>query len=359
MASMWNLMKKGRWSERRSNGRMPAPDLDVSYSTEREQRKARIKDISATGLYLLTDDPLQPGTKMELTLQRGNLEESYGLQDVVTDQPRAQVNLRAKTVRVGDDGVAVTFSDDSTDASLWANLMRVVEQLTGETDQVRLFRMTKALSFVVHISPAAEADMIQIITNRMSVERAARAIEISLKAEEIAAGHPGPLRSDVPSHLVLSILEDGSKVEEEQTRRMWAELLASSCHQGADDELNLTYAGLLSKIDAVQMRIFDASCRLAMRVGWEPGLKFHQDLHCSAEDIKKITQIQNLMGIERDLNHLFELGLLEPTDRPILCQQIEQVNMAPKLLALRLYALCKGQPGPPESLQGATLQRAS
>lgn len=352
-------MKKARHAERRSDGRMPAPDLDVSYSTERERRKARIKDISATGLYLLTDDPLQPGTKMELTLQKCNLEENYGLQDVVADEPRTYVHLRAKTVRVGDDGVAVTFSDDSTDATSWANLMRSVEQLTGETDQVRLFRMTKALSFVVHISPAAEADMLQIITNRMSVERAARAIEIALKAEEIAAGRPGPLRSDVPSNLVLSILEDGSKVEEEETRRMWAELLASSCHQGADDELNLIYAGLMSKIDAVQMRIFDASCRLAMRVGWEPGLKFHQDLHCSAEDIKKITHIQNLMGIERDLNHLFELGLLEQTDRPILCQLLERVNMAPRLLALKLYARCKGQPEPPEFLQGATLQRAS
>jgi hypothetical protein len=359
MTPMWNLMKKSRRSERRSDGRMPAPDLDVSYATERERRKARIKDISATGLYLFTDEPLQPGTKMDLTLQRCSMVEESGSLDPAEDEPRANVHLRAQAVRVGQDGVGVAFSEGRSEAASWANLMSVVAKLTGETDQVRLFRMTKALGFVVRVSPAAERDMVQIITNRMSLERAGRAIEIALHAEEIAAAHQGGIRSDVPANLVLRILEDGSKVDEEQTRLMWAELLASSCYEGSKDEVNMHYAGLMSRIDAVQMRIVDASCRLAMRVGWGPGFKFNQDMYCSADEIKKVSHIQNLMGIERDLNHLFELGLLEQTDRPILCQQVERVNMAPTFLALRLYARCKGQPEPPESLEGAKLQWAS
>jgi hypothetical protein len=358
---MWNLMKKGRKSERRRDGRMPAPDLDVSYATERAQKKARIKDISATGLYLFTDEPLQPGTNMELTLQRCRVEENYGLLDPAeADAPRTDVHLRARTVRVGEDGgVGIAFSDSASDVDSWANLMAVVEKLTGETDQVRLFRMTKALGFLVRVSPQAEAEMIQIITDRMSLERAGRAIEIALRAEEIAALHHGGIRTDVPAKLVLRVLEDGSKVDEEPTRGMWAELLASSCYEGSNDELNLHYAALLSRIDAVQMRVFDASCRVAARVGWEPGFKFNQDLHCSADDIKKISHLQNLMAIERDLNHLYELGLLEQTDRPVLCQQVERVNMTPTSLALSLHARCKGQPEPPESLHGTLFTRAS
>jgi hypothetical protein len=356
---MWNLIKKGRWSERRRDGRMPAPDLDISYATEREQKKARIKDISATGVYLLTDEPLQPGTKMELTLQRCTVEENYAMIDAADEAPRTNVHLRAEAVRVGEDGVGVAFSEGESEAASWANLMADVATLTGETDQVRLFRMTKALGFVVHISPAAEAEMIQIITNRMSQERAGRAIEIALNADDIAVKHPGGIRTDVPANLVLRILEDGSKLDEEMTRRMWAELLASCCYTGANDDANMNYAMLLSRIDAVQMRIFVASCKLAARVGWGPGFKFNEDLHCSADEIKKITRVQNLMGIERDLNHLWELGLLEQTERPILCQEVEQVNMAPTFLALRLYARCKGQPEPPESLAGAKWPKAS
>lgn len=338
---------------------MPAPDIDVSYSTEREQKRARVKDISATGMYFLTDDPLRPGTKMELTLQRCAGGEDYGLVGAEENKQPANVHLRAEAVRVGEDGVGVAFSEWVSDAATWTNLMSVVATLTGETDQVRLFRMTKALGFLVHVSPTAEIEMVQIITNRMSLERAGRAIEIALNAEEIAARHQGGVRSDVPPSLVLRILEDGSKVDEEETRQMWAELLASSCYEGADDQLNANYVGLLSKIDAVQMRVLDASCKLALRVGWGRGFKLNQDLHCSADDIKRISHIQNMMGIERDLNHLYELGLLEQTDRPILCQQVERVNLAPTYLALRLYSRSKGQPEPPESLQGARLPKAS
>jgi hypothetical protein len=65
------------------------------------------------------------------------------------------------------------------------------------------------------------------------------------------------------------------------------------------------------------------------------------------------------MAIERDLNHLYELGLMELTVRPILCEEVERVNLTPTILALRLYAQCKGQPAPPETLEGASLQRAS
>src|SRR6185437_2890778 len=118
------------------------------------------------------------------------------------------------------------------------------------------------------------------------------------------------------------------------------------CHKEAKDVVSLNDAAILSRIDAVQMRILNAACKLAMQVGWEKGFRFHQDMHCSAEEIKRITHIQNLMGIERDLNHLFELGLLELTDRPVLCQQVERVNMAPTFLALRLNARCKGLPEP-------------
>jgi hypothetical protein len=355
---MWNILKKAKWSDRRRDGRTPAPDLDASYSTDHEQKQFRVKDISATGLYLLTEDPLQPGTDVELTLQKSILKHE-GLLDPMDEEPRAMVHVHGKAVRVGEDGVGVSFEPDSANTGTWTKMVGAVAQLTGETDCVRLFRMSKALAFVAQVSPQAEADMLQIMTTRMSLEQAGRAIDIAVKAEEIAATHQGVLRQDVPARLLLRMLEDGAKVDAEPTRLMWAELLASSCYQGAVDAVNLNFVAMLSRIDAVQMRIFEAACRLALRVGWDPGFKFHEDLHRSAEEIKKISHIQNLMGIERDLNHLFELGLLEQTERPILCQEVDIVNMAPTSLALKLYARCKGQPEPPEQFAGATMQWAS
>src|SRR6185437_5222535 len=117
-ASMWNLMRKVGKSERRSDQRAPAPELDASYSTQLEQKNARIKDISATGLYLLTEDPLQPGTDVELTLQKCGLAAQEqvladlgGLSSPEENRP-PNVHLRAKAVRVGQDGVGVAFDLD-------------------------------------------------------------------------------------------------------------------------------------------------------------------------------------------------------------------------------------------------------
>lgn len=350
-------MRKNR--ERRGDQRAPAPELDALYSTELERKKFRIKDISATGLYLLTKDPLRPGTNVELTLQKCSVpKEEDALLDLVDQAPPAEVQLRCKAVRVGEDGVGMAFEPDSATAN-WIRVVGLVVNLTGETDRVRLFRMSKALEFVLRVSPEAEADMLQMVASRMSREQAAKAFDIALLAEEIASARRSALRHGVSAKLVLRILEDGSKVDEEHTRRMWSELLAASCGEDANDVVNLNYAAILSRIDAVQMRIFEAACTLAMQAGWEQGFRFRHDLHRDAEEIKKITHLQNLMAIERDLNHLFELGLVEQTDRPILCELVERVNMTPTFLALKLYARCKGQPEPPEKLEGAELQRAS
>lgn len=353
---MWNLTRKKR--ERRGDQRAPAPELDALYSTESERKKFRVKDISATGLFLLTKDPLRPGTNLELTLQKCSIpKEEDALLDLVDQAPPVEVQLRCKAVRVGADGVGMAFEPDSATAT-WIRVVGLVVNLTGETDRVRLLRMSKALEFILRVSPEAEADLLQMSVSRMSRGQATRAFDIALLGDEIAARR-GAVRRNVSAKLVLRILEDGSKVDEEHTRRMWAELLASSCGEDANDAVNLNYASILSRIDAVQMRIFEAACKLAMQSGWEQGFRFRQDLHRDAEEIKRVTHLQNLMAIERDLNHLFELGLLEQTDRPILCEQVERVNMTPTHLALKLYAQCKGQPEPPAVLEGAELQRAS
>jgi PilZ domain len=356
---MWNLIRKTGWAERRKDSRKSAPDLDVSYSSEMTQGKVRVKDISATGLYVLTDERLQPGTDLEVTLQKSCLIEEDDILAPLDDGLQTRVSLRATVVRVGADGAGLGFEQSFTDNATWVNLMEAMANLTGEKDHIRLLRMTKALAFLQYISPASVEGFLHLVANELSQERAGRAIEIALSAGELAAANEGEIRGDVPAEMIASILEDGSKVDEEYTRHLWAELLASSSYKDSNDMMTLNYAVMLSKIDAVQMRIFDAACKLAMRMGWEPGFGFSKDLHCNAEEIKRITHIQNLVGIERDLNHLFELGLVELTDRPTMCQQLERVNMTPTFLGLKLFARCHGQPEPQEAFQGAKLPKAS
>jgi hypothetical protein len=59
-----------------------------------------IRDVSNTGFYLVTDQRWYPGTLITMTLQRTEKSD---------DGSRSSIEVRAKVIRAGDDGVAVAF----------------------------------------------------------------------------------------------------------------------------------------------------------------------------------------------------------------------------------------------------------
>jgi hypothetical protein len=60
----------------------------------------RIRDISSTGLYLLTEQRWYPGTLVRLLLQRDGVAET---------DPDRSITVNAKVVRSGTDGVGLTL----------------------------------------------------------------------------------------------------------------------------------------------------------------------------------------------------------------------------------------------------------
>lgn len=350
MSSFKSLFTKVRFSERRGDERVSVRELDASCRTASEQKHFRIKDISSTGIYLLTQDRWQPGTNVELTLQGHS---RYG------DNSRLQVHLWARAVRLGEDGVGLRFEQEPDDGEAWLNTVAKAVGLTGKGDPVRLFRTTKELAFLQRVSPEAEGRVLDLLSNRMSREGAERAIEIVLKAEQLLSSRNCGIRTNVSPTLVLQILEDGPKPDEDQTRHMWAELLATSCAVGTDDMENMNLAVLLSEMDALELRVFIAGCVKAMHAGWKSGLVFCQNLRVPVDEIKRISHLQDLVSIERVMNHLFSMGLLEQTARPLVFGEIEEVNLTPTPLGLKAYARFCGQTELPETLESAELQSAS
>jgi hypothetical protein len=61
-----------------------------------------IRNISATGFYLLTRERWQPGTVVTMTLQR-----TAGSQE--SSDPERYISVLSKVVRVGQDGVGFAF----------------------------------------------------------------------------------------------------------------------------------------------------------------------------------------------------------------------------------------------------------
>jgi hypothetical protein len=348
MSILRNVLVKAGLSERRKDGRLPAHGLEVSYWTGLEQKRVKLKDISATGIFLLTQDRWVPGAVVELTMRKRGL---------LDRDSRPQVRLRARCVRHGDDGVGLTFVEEPARAAEWSRSMAIAADLLAASDPIRLFRATKALAFLFRASPSAEMQVLPFI-GEISAERAQHVIEVALQAEELVASRISmPL--DVSPMLLLRILDFGSRSSDARMQQCWAGILASSCIERTLGDDTGRVILLLSKLDRDHIGILTAACTRAMNSGWQDGFIFSSALYCTLHEISTITGVRNPVAIERNLNHLHQLGLLEKTIRPLGCAVLDQVNITPTSFGLKLYARCCGDSELPQTLESPALELAS
>jgi hypothetical protein len=103
-----NWLKRWWSSDPRKAPRQAAPGLSAYYWNGSTPSAHDIRDVSSTGLYLLTEDRWYPGTLILMTLQ------DMGGKDNGT-KPAISVKVRA--VRSGNDGVGLQFvlSEDPLD----------------------------------------------------------------------------------------------------------------------------------------------------------------------------------------------------------------------------------------------------
>ena len=343
------LMVKAGLSERRKDGRFPSRGLEVSYWTGGKRKWAKVKDISATGVYLLTDDRLIPGTALQLTLQKRSLLER---------DAAPQVRLRALCARLGADGMGLTFAHEPERAAEWSKSMAFAGKMVDASHPVKLFRATKAIAFLLRIRALSETQVTELMTGANS-EKADRISEIALRAEELVTSRGVQPQAGLTPTLALRVLEYGSKAGDERLLQGWAGLLASFCLDLLQDDSLVRYVVLMSKLDGDHMSILKAACTRAMRADWGTGFEVSATLLCPAEELLMTAGVPNLPSLERDLNYLHQYGLMGKTLKPPGCAELDQVNITPTSLGLKLYARCCGYTDPAEMREAAPLQLAS
>lgn len=87
-------------ADRRHGKRLPARNLVAYYWTGGAPQAYKLADVSASGLYLFTEERWLPGTRLVMTLQRGSDASSNG-EDIS--------RVESEVVRWGEDGVAFRF----------------------------------------------------------------------------------------------------------------------------------------------------------------------------------------------------------------------------------------------------------
>jgi hypothetical protein len=103
---MTDVRPPKHWLERwwspdpRKAPRVPASTLAAYYWTGSAPQARNIKDISSTGLYLVTEERWYPGTLVLMTLQRTDQGE---------EASERSISVHSRAVRWGNDGVGLQF----------------------------------------------------------------------------------------------------------------------------------------------------------------------------------------------------------------------------------------------------------
>ena len=100
MATLKGLFERIFSRERRQADRLGAPGLAAYFWNGAAPLEHRIRDISSTGLFLVTEERWYPGTLVMMRLQIKI--ESEGLAD-------RSISVQSKAVRWGSDGVGLEF----------------------------------------------------------------------------------------------------------------------------------------------------------------------------------------------------------------------------------------------------------
>ena len=94
-------LAKSKSHERRHAERHNALQLVAYYWTGANSTPRTVRDISSSGIYIVTDDRWYPGTLLMITLQKS-------IEDADARSPRS-VCVQSKVVRSGSDGVGFAF----------------------------------------------------------------------------------------------------------------------------------------------------------------------------------------------------------------------------------------------------------
>jgi hypothetical protein len=298
-----------------------------------------VKDISATGVYLLTRERWRLGTTVWLTLQK---------EGSVELDPTRRITTQARVARCGEDGVALAFissKDDDPRALRWERLLESLIALTRPVDMLGFVRMVEALAFLSRVCPDGAEEIEEWVRARASNHKLANAVNIALKAEKMFVLGPTTVdKGRVNPQVAVRILECGSSSDEDWLHSFWAGLLFTSWSADGRDQSNLEYVELFSQLTVMPLRVFTVVCTRATKVISESGVSA-KPLACNLSEMASTVGSRG-MQVERDLDSLAALQLIEKriANTSTLLTR-DEASITPTSLGLHLFALCNGHRG--------------
>jgi hypothetical protein len=150
MSPLSGLFGKLFSRDRRKSDRLPAEELAAFYWTGAAPAEHTVRDISSTGLFLITEETWFPGTLIMLTLQK---------KDTPEGEPNRSIIIQTKAVRHGEDGVGLLFVfSESNDSRRGENLLKSGADRKSLDKFLKGFRLESGRAVVHSVVPPSDSE---------------------------------------------------------------------------------------------------------------------------------------------------------------------------------------------------------
>lgn len=139
----------------------------------------------------------------------------------------------------------------------------------------------------------------------------------------------------------LSIIEECSKVDDEELQNLWAGLFASSCTEDGKDDSNIIFVDILKRLSTVEARVLAYACEHCPKVIYPNGLIIAGTVRVNLSDLVRITGIADVYRLDREFDHLGSLSLFRDSDWSNSGFAVDDnsftADITPSALGLNLY----------------------
>lgn len=218
---------------------------------------------------------------------------------------------------------------------------RAIEKATEAT-------LRAAGEFLKRICLPAAQEFGYLLEDQVRAWRVRNMARIAQKAEAQLAARQATNELKAPPRIASAVLDHGSWSDNDDLQSMWAGLLASACTEEADDETNLMFVNLLSQLTHTQAKLVDYAVATCGKRSDPHGLVLAEAFYMTLEDLKRVTGVDDLHRLDRELDHLRGIDLIgAPLGGGFLFEHVDVADVTPTSIAIHLYVRCHGSRAAP------------
>jgi hypothetical protein len=313
--------------------RLPAAKIAAHCDTELNHVDAGVKDISSTGLYLVTEKRFATGEVVHLTLHAQGSGEGHS---------ELEIAVEARVARLGQDGIGLSFVlPAGLDTHLWSVLVRNTVILTKASDIAHMFRTLRTILFLCRLCQSGAEEAIMLLGGHLDPARTECVFEIVFGAEKVLAAESNADKLRADPRLVAHILREASWSHSAQQKQLWIGLFVHSCALDRWDDSNMVFADMLINITPAQATVLVEGCSRALASMSDTETTPPHRIVLLPQEIAELTNMPDLTRVATDVAYLYNLGLIDRLFDFTSYVETEKFDITPSSMGIDLFRRCR------------------